>query len=158
MSSMVSGWAENAAHYGRLTESLAAARGGRVTAWLVGNVGGVAGNLSLAFFLVLISFGGKVTGIPWDVRHVTVSTGQVTMALDAVPGLAAETVAWSVAGVLLVGVLNITTGFFLSFRVASRARGLGARSRLGLVPALGAAALRHPLRFLLPTDDDAPAP
>jgi site-specific recombinase len=159
MSSMVSGWAENAAHYGRLVDSLASARGGRVTAWLVRNVGGVAGNVSLALFLVMISFAGTISGIPWDVRHVTVSTGIVTASLVAVPDLTSSDIGWSVTGVLLVGVLNIATGFALSFWVATRARGIRARFRLALVPALLASLARHPFRFLLPVvDDDAGAP
>jgi site-specific recombinase len=158
ISSMVSGWAENAAHYGRLDDSLSHARGGRVTAWIVRNIGGVAGNVSLALLLVLITFGGGVTGIPWDVRHVTVSTGQVTLALIAKEGLTPSEIAWPVAGVLLVGVLNIVTGFALSFFVATRARGIRARVRITLLPALAASFVRRPWRFFVPVDDDDATP
>jgi site-specific recombinase len=157
LSSMASGWAENAARYGRLDDSLGEARGGRVTAWIVRNIGGVTGNVTLAVLLVLITFGGGVSGIPWDVRHVTVSTGQVTLALIASDGLTAAQIAWPVAGVLLIGTLNIVTGFALSFFVATRARGIRARVRITLLPALAASFLRQPWRFLVPVGDDAPA-
>jgi site-specific recombinase len=156
LSSMASGWAENAARYGRLDDSVGEVRGGRVTAWIVRNIGGVTGNLSLAFLLVLMTFGGGVTGIPWDVRHVTVSTGQVTLALIATDGMNLSAAAWPVAGVLLVGALNVVTGFALSFLVATRARGIRTRVRLRFLPALAASILRRPWLFLLPVEDDAP--
>jgi site-specific recombinase len=154
LSSMASGWAENAARYGRLDDSVGEVRGGRVTAWIVRNIGGVTGNLSLAFLLVLMTFGGGVTGIPWDVRHVTVSTGQVTLALIATDGMNLSAAAWPVAGVLLVGALNVVTGFALSFLVATRA--IRTRVRLRFLPALAASILRRPWLFLLPVEDDAP--
>jgi site-specific recombinase len=157
LSSMAAGWAENASAYGRLKESLVPldpmagrTRGGRVTAWIVNHLGGVVGNVSLALFLVSISFLGKVFGVPLDVRHVTLSTGMVTFGACSVLDLASPAVVGAVIGVGCVGFLNIATGFALSLSVAVRARGVSLRSRIRLLPAMLSAPLRRPLAFLYP--------
>jgi site-specific recombinase len=165
LSSMAAGWAENAAAYGRLKESLVPrgplagrTRGGRATAWVVNNLAGVVGNTALALFLVLINFTGKIFGVPLDVRHVTISTAFVTLSCCSIVDFTSPDVLWAYAGVAAVGILNILTGFALSLSVAMRARGVTLRSRLALFRALTAAPLRNPLRFLYPVGrESAPA-
>ena len=164
LSSMTAGWAEDAAAYGRLQEGLdAASRGpggpGLLTRWTVRNVAGVVGNVSLAFYLVSLSFIGKVTGLPVDVRHVTVSCGSVVLACLGLGDFATREVAWAFAGVMFIGLLNIGTGFALSLWVALRSRNATVAARLRLLEALFATPLGNPVRFLLPVGSDpAPSP
>ena len=67
-------------------------------------------------------------GIPLEVRHVTLSAASLGYALDGLllyGGLNRHDVMLSLLGVLLVGVLNISTSFVLSFLLAVRARDVG---------------------------------
>ena len=157
LSSMAAGWAQNAAAYGRLKESLVPrdplagrTRGGRATAWIVNHIGGVVGNVSLALFLVSIAFVGKVFGVPLDIRHVTLSTGMVTFSSCSLLQITTPEVLWAIGGVACIGYLNITTGFLLSLSVAMRARGVSLRRRLRMVPVLITTPFRRPLSFLYP--------
>jgi len=165
LSSMAAGWAENAAARGRLRESVAAARaaGGdtrvrRLGGWFVENIGGVAGNVSLAFFLVMITFGGKIFGVPVDVRHVTLATGQVALAASALADFSSREVVWAYVGLGMIGFLNIVTGFALALWIAMRARGVTTRARLRLLAAVAASPVGSPLRFLYPFGKDAAPP
>jgi site-specific recombinase len=158
LSSMVTGWAENLVAYGRLGESVASGRGhrgGRFTSWLVRNAGGVAGNVSLAGFLVGITFLGKIFGVPFDVRHVTMSTGQVALACSSLGEIATPAAAWAFGGVAAVGFLNIATGFLLSLVVAMRSRGTPLPERAHVLGAVLRAPLGNPLRFLYPVGAEA---
>jgi site-specific recombinase len=155
LSSMAAGWAEDAAAYGRLQEGLDAggptsARGGRLTRWVVRNLSGVVGNVSLAFFLVMLSFTGKVTGLPVDVRHVTVSATSVVLACLSLGDFTTREVAWAAAGVSFIGILNIATGFAISLWVALRSRNAGTWARVHLMQALFKTPLGNPLRFVIP--------
>ncbi len=161
LSSMAAGWAEDAAAYGRLQEGLdgdgaGRARGGFLTRWAVRNVSGVVGNVSLAFFLVVLSFTGKVTGLPVDVRHVTVSAGSVALSCLSLGDYMTREVAWAAAGVMFIGLLNIATGFAISLRVALRSRNAGVGARIRLLEALFTAPLGNPLRFVIPVGPDPP--
>jgi site-specific recombinase len=164
LSSMVAGWTANAAHYARLEESLAPkgplhrrVRGGWMTAWLVRNVGAVAGNVSLAVFLVGIPFLGKSLGIPLDVRHVTMSTGHVVLGIMGADAPAMRDVAWACVGVGVIGVLNILTGFAFSLAVALRVRGEDLRAQWGMVFEILRSPVGNPLRFFVPVDSGPPA-
>ena len=162
LSSMAAGWAQNAAAYGRLKESFVSrdpavgrTLGERITGWVVNNLGGVVGNVSLALFLVSIAFVGKIFGVPLDIRHVTLSTGMVTFSSCSLLQITTPDVLWAIAGVACIGFLNITTGFLLSLSVAMRARGVSIRRRFRMLPVLITTPLRRPLSFLYPFGRDA---
>lgn len=147
LSSMAAGWAENAVAFAGARDAVEGRRG--LVPWLVRNAGGVAGNLSLAAMLALITLAGKVFGVPFDVRHVTVSTGQVVLACASEGGISRDGL-WALGGVAMIGFVNITIGFALSYWVAARARGVRLGGRLRLVPALLRSIVFSPLGFFLP--------
>jgi site-specific recombinase len=144
-SSLVAGWAENwfvfhrldsAIQWNpRLVATLGAARARRWSAWWRAHISGVAGNVSLGLMLGLVPTLAAFVGLPLDVRHVTLSTGQLGAALGALGwGLLAEPAFWwCVAGIAVTGVLNVGVSFWLAFKVALRSRGvrLRERSRIG---------------------------
>ncbi len=152
LSSMTAGWAENALAFAGVRDAVEGRRG--PVAWLVRNAGGVAGNVSLAAMLPLITLAGKVFGVPFDVRHVTVSTGQVVLACATDGGLSREGL-WAIGGVAMIGAVNIATGFALSYWVAARARGVQRGAPLRLFPALLRSLFVSPLGFLFPPRDGA---
>ena len=66
-------------------------------------------------------------GIPFDVRHVTLSTGSITAAVAALGAEVFRTGAFwhAVIGIAGIGVLNLGVSFGLALQVALRARGVG---------------------------------
>ena len=73
-------------------------------------------------------------GLPLEVRHVTLSTGQLARRVGT-EGLALLRHApfwWCVAGIAVTGVLNLGVSFLLAFKVALRSRNVptAGRSRI----------------------------
>lgn len=152
-SSLIAGWAENwfvlhrldsaIAWNPRIVARLGAARALRWSRWWRANISGLAANVSLGMMLGVVPAMAAFFALPLEVRHVTLSTGQLAAATGALgPSLLTEPVFWwSVLGIALTGLLNVSISFWLAFKVALRSRGvqLGERSRI-------AAALRRRLR------------
>lgn len=140
-SSLVAGWAENAfvwhrldsalAHNPRIVDRLGAERARRWAAWWRANISGVAANVSLGLMLGLVPAILQIVGLPMEVRHVTLSTGQLAAAVGTLgtPLLAMSIFGWCLAGILVTGALNLGVSFSLAFAVALRARGLHVRGR-----------------------------
>ena len=89
VSSVGAGWLENWAVYRRLPEAIAEHRmrrfvGSRLTRWasqvFAHNISGIGGNATLGVLLGMTPVMGKFFGLPLDVRHVTLSTGALTLA------------------------------------------------------------------------------
>ena len=82
-------------------------------------------------------------GLPIEVRHVTLSMGQLAAAAAALGPqvLLLPEFWWCLAAIPVIGALNLGVSFWLAFRVALRSRGLPLRER-GLI----AQALRQRLR------------
>ncbi|MCK6491443.1 MAG: site-specific recombinase [Planctomycetes bacterium] len=127
---------------------------GRRDAWaaaVAAHLPGIGTAVLLGFMLAALPAIGRFTGLPCDLRHVTISAGSVAMALAGEPArLLAPAGLAAVAGVLLVGGINIVVGFTCALLTALRADGLPARSALPLLRALAGDVLRRPLAYLLP--------
>jgi site-specific recombinase len=157
-SSLIAGWVENWFVYHRLDSAIAwnprivarlgATRARRWSTWWRWNISGVAANVSLGMMLGLVPVLMGFVGVPLEVRHVTLSTGQVAAAAGALGWEVLHSAAfwWCVAGIAATGVLNIAVSFWFAFNVAARARGVRDvdRKRLG-------AALSNRLRHRLPS-------
>jgi site-specific recombinase len=91
-------------------------------------------------------------GLGLEVRHVTLSTGQLAAALGALglPLLAEAAFWWCVAGIAVTGVLNVGVSFWLAFRVALRARGVRGVDRQRIRRAILERLRRAPGSFLWP--------
>ncbi|MFY9460778.1 MAG: recombinase, partial [Aquabacterium commune] len=117
-SSILAGWAENAFVLHRLDSALrfnphiqawlGEARAARWSAWWRENVSGLAANISLGLMLGIVPVVAHFLGLPLDVRHVTLSTGQVAAAIGTLglPVLHEPQLWWCVAALPLTGVLN----------------------------------------------------
>ena len=161
-SSLIAGWAENWFVFHRLDSAIAwnprivarlgAARALRWATWWRGNVSGVAANVSLGLMLGLVPALLSFVGLPLDVRHVTLATGQLAAALGALGwGLLAQPEFWwCVAGIAVTGVLNVGVSFWLAFKVALRSRGLRVSDRSRITRAIRQRLLQQPLSFLRP--------
>jgi site-specific recombinase len=136
----------------RIVGRLGRQRAQRWAGWWRDHVSGLAANVSLGLMLGLVPAIAAFFALPIDVRHVTLSTGQVAAALGAEgASLLGEPVFWwCVAGIAVTGLLNVTVSFVLAFRLALRARGIRTGERARLYAAVRQRLLRRPLSFLLP--------
>jgi site-specific recombinase len=115
-------------------------------------VTGFGGNVALGLLLGMAPALGVFFGVPAEVRHVTLSTGSLTLA-GLTLGLAhVKTLAFfgAVVGVALIGVLNFGVSFALALAVALRARGAFRRDARKLLTGLLHGFLRSPLQFFVP--------
>ncbi|WP_395139231.1 site-specific recombinase [Schlegelella aquatica] len=161
-SSLVAGWAENwfvlhrlgsALRWNpRILSRLGAARAQRWAAFLESNISGFAGNVSLGLMLGLVPAVAVFFGIHFDVRHVTLASGQLGAALGALGGqLVYEPAFWlAVAGIAVTGALNVTVSFLLAFRLALRSRNLRLRDRARIYAAVRRRLVQRPGSFLWP--------
>ncbi len=166
-SSLVAGWAENWFVFHRLDSAIAwnprivatlgAARAQRWASWWRANVSGLAANVSLGLMLGLVPALLGFFGLPVDVRHVTLSSGQLGAAVGAL-GLGTVATAafwWCMAGIAVTGLLNLTVSFTLAFRVALRSRGVRGVDRRRIAAALWRRLRSQPASFLWPPKDEA---
>lgn len=81
----------------------------------------LAGNISLGFLLGLAPQVMKFLSIPLEARHVTLSTGAFAASLPTAlaQGVSYWEILNSVAGILVIGVLNLSVSFALAFLLAS---------------------------------------
>ncbi len=161
-SSILAGWAENAFVLHRLDSALrfnpriqawlGEARAARWSAWWRDNVSGLAANISLGLMLGVVPVVAHFVGLPLDVRHVTLSTGQVAAALGTLgmPVLHDPHFWWCVAALPLTGLLNVGVSFILALRVAVRSRGVRITDQARLTRAVLRRLWRQPGSFLLP--------
>ncbi len=164
-SSLIAGWAENwfvlhrldsaIAWNPRIVATLGAARARRWSSWSRANVSGLAANVSLGMMLGLAPALVDFLGPPLEVRHVTLSSGQLGAALGALGwSLLAESVFWwCVAGIAATGVLNVTVSFWLAFKVALSSRGVRVKDRGRIAAALRRRLITRPLSFVWPPRD-----
>ena len=162
LSAVIAGWFENWATFRRLPEAIAQAP--RIKAWLgperaaraarliEDNVAALGGNVSLGFLLGMVPVVAAFFGLPLEVRHVTLSTGQLALASwsygSAIFSLPAFW--WAVVGIGVIGFFNLAVSFGLALAVAIRSTGRGAVSRRRLRRAVFARVRAAPLDFLVP--------
>ena len=162
LSGIIAGYVQNKINYSRidkrLTEhpvlrmSLPAGRLQKIAAYVNTHGGGLAGNISLGFFLGMAGIMGKIFGIPFDIRHITISAANTS--------LGAYGIGWGhmnyrylanvVAGVLGIGFLNFLVSFSLAFFVAVRSRGIHLKDYPGFLRILWKYFRSHPLDFIRP--------
>ena len=164
-SSLVAGWAENwfvlhrldsaMAWNPRIVATLGAARARRWSIWSRANVSGLAANISLGMMLGLAPALVDFLGPPLEVRHVTLSSGQLGAALGALgwPLLAEPAFWWCMAGIAATGVLNVTVSFWLAFKVALSSRGVRLKDRSRIAAAMRRRLFTRPLSFVWPPRD-----
>lgn len=115
------------------------------------NLGPLLGNITVGFMLGMAGFIGKITGLPFDIRHITFSTGNIALGFFGNDfQVSTGFVIAILLGIFIIGVFNFVVSFFLALQVAARSRGL----RLTDYPEVTAAILvyfkNHPTHFFFP--------
>jgi site-specific recombinase len=169
-SSIVAGWVENAfvfhrldsalTHHPSATRWLGAARAARWGVYWRLHISGYAANLSLGLLLGLVPAVATFFGLGLEVRHVTLSTGQVaaaawTLGLES---LSTPAFWWSVAGLVVIGPLNLGVSFYCAFRLALAAHNVTGLDRKRIRSAIGQRLRTAPRSFFLPPRADQAPP
>ena len=164
-SSIIAGWAENwfvlhrldsAMRYNpRITALLGRARADAWATFTRANISGFASNISLGFMLGLIPAFTAFFGLGLEVRHVTLSAGQLGAACAALGWEVIREPAlwWCVAALPLIGALNLGVSFYLAFRLALRAHNVTGVARAQISQVIGRRWREAPLSFFWPTPD-----
>jgi len=161
-SSMIAGWVENAfvlhhvgsalRHNPRVTAVLGTARAARWSAFMREHISGFASNLSLGFMLGLIPAFTGFFGLELELRHVTLSTGQLAAAGASLGLQAFEHAAiwWAIASIPLIGALNLGVSFYFAFRLALQAHNVSRFDRARIRAAIWRRWRRQALSFFIP--------
>ncbi|RYF82683.1 MAG: recombinase [Comamonadaceae bacterium] len=160
--SIVAGWVENAfvlhrldsalRYNPRIVRLLGEVRADRWATFMRKNISGLASNTALGLMLGLVPPVAAFFGLGLDVRHVTLSAGQIAAAAAALGPAVLQSPAlwWAMAAIPVIGALNVGVSFYLAFRVALRAHNVGQVQRARIHSAIWARLRRRPLSFFVP--------
>ena len=160
--SIVAGWTENAFVLHRLDSAmrynprigafLGAARARRWATFMRTNISGFASNISLGLMLGLLPAFAGFFGLGLDVRHVTLSAGQIAAAAASMGMAVLQQPAlwWAVAAIPVIGALNVSVSFYFAFRLALRAHSVSLGDRARIRSAIWARWRSRPISFFLP--------
>lgn len=162
VASLIAGWVENWFVLHRLDSAMAwnpriqawlgALRAQRMSRWWRQNIAALASSVVLGMLLGVVPAVASFLGLPLEVRHVTLATGQITAAM--------VTQGWGVflshefwlcaAAIPVIGAFNLGISFWLAFRLALRARKIRVQDRKRVRKAVWRGLLKHPLSWLMP--------
>jgi site-specific recombinase len=160
--SIVAGWTENAFVLHRLDSAmrynprigafLGAARARRWATFMRTHISGFASNISLGLMLGLLPAFAGFFGLGLDVRHVTLSAGQIAAAAAStgIAVLQQPALWWAVAAIPVIGALNVSVSFYFAFRLALRAHSVSLGDRARIRSAIWARWRSRPISFFLP--------
>ncbi len=162
-SSIIAGWTENWFVFNRLdsalrynpafTSRLGAQRCQRWARFLRDNISGIASNVSLGVMLGMVPEFAGFFGLGLELRHVTLSAGQLAAASASIGWQVMREAAfwWCVAAIPVIGALNLGVSFYCAFRLALLSHNVGALDRARIRSSI-LGRLRHkPLEFFWPT-------
>ena len=160
LSGIASGWVENAVVFYKVPDLVrrhkilknifGPKRASKMGDFLAHNISGITSSVSLGFFLAGWPLLGKFFGLPFDIRHITLTTGTIAMALQSI---GFTEITWQEAleiglEITVIGAMNFSVSFALASLVAGRAKELSAKRTLSIFKKAGKQWLRSPLRFL----------
>lgn len=115
------------------------------------NLGGIIGNISLGFMLGYAKLIGDIFGIPFDIRHITISTAYYGYGVENLDNqLTQSDWIWTTIGILGIGFLNFFVSFALAFMVALKSRNVTSQSIPQLFKLVGLYFIRFPFDFIYP--------
>jgi site-specific recombinase len=108
----------------------------KLAAFVEKNAGAIIGNLFLGFALGMAGNIGEFIGVPFDIRHVTISSGNFAIALGSGYVSGRSFILTVFAGVFMIGIINIASSFLISFALACRSRNLSLKQSLKILVGL----------------------
>lgn len=165
MSGIISGYFDNKTIYSNFSARIKEHKGlkkifsreklNRFADYLQANLGGIIGNIALGFMLGYAALVGQFFGIPFDIRHITISTAYYGFGLETLKyNVSRWDIVWTTVGVIGIGFFNFLISFALAFYVALRSRGV----RFVRLPKVAALVtkyfFKYPLDFIFPPKND----
>lgn len=137
-SGLIAGYVENHVVYGRIGErirqssavkfSFSERMRAKIARYVENNLGALIGNISLGFFLGMAGFFGKIFGLPFDIRHITISAANTAIGFFGMEHhISNRELFYTIFGVFGIGFLNFAVSFGLAFFVAVKSRGIHLR-------------------------------
>lgn len=105
----------------------------KIAGFVTRNLGGILGNLFLGFCLGMAGNVGKFIGLPFDIRHITISAGNFGISLGSSQSYRLDLIITVFIGIILIGLINIVSSFLISFIVACRSRDLSLKQSLKIL-------------------------
>jgi site-specific recombinase len=165
-SAMIAGWVENwfvlhrldsaLRYHPRITRRLGPQRAERMASFVTKNISVFASNISLGFLLGLVPAVLAFFAVSMEVRHVTLSTGQLAAACASLGWAVLDEPEfwWVLACLPAIGALNLGVSFYLALRVALRAHNVGIVGRSAIGKAIWRRLKTHPASFFWPQRQD----
>lgn len=123
----------------------------RFAQYLEHNLGALAGNFFFGCMLGGAWAIGVLFGLPFDIRHIAFSSANLGYSLVAFDfNIDPHILLPAIAGVMLIGAVNLLVSFALALYVALRARQVTFAQRRILLKALWQRLIHQPGEFLLP--------
>lgn len=162
LSGIIAGYWQNKIRYGQIRERLqkhpalsatmSPRRLQRLAAFVEKNLGALIGNIALGFFLGFAGILGKILGIPFDIRHITIAAGNASIGMygAGIENIPPYFLLAVCGGVLAIGFINFLVSFSLAFLMAVKSRGIHLSQYPKLFRILAGYFFRHPREFFLP--------
>ena len=137
-SGLIAGYVENYLVYSKIAERLRSStafkygfsekRRYKIIQYIENNMGALIGNIALGFFLGMAGFFGKIFGLPFDIRHITISAANASIGFFGMDhNISSKELVYTLFGVFSIGFLNFAVSFGLAFYVAVKSRGIHLR-------------------------------
>jgi site-specific recombinase len=158
-SGLIAGYVENYVVYGKVGERLrnltsfkftfSEKRRYKIINYVENNLGALVGNIALGFFLGMAAFFGKTFGLPFDIRHITISAANTAIGFFGLDhGVPVKELVYTIIGVLSIGFLNFAVSFGLAFFVAVKSRGIHLRDYPEFVGIMWRYLKKYPADFI----------
>jgi site-specific recombinase len=159
---VISGYWDNKVVYSRIPERLLQSKSlkkllsgkqiHKLAAYLDNNMGSIVGNFALGFFLGSAAFIGSITGLPFDIRHITISSGNFSLgAFTLLNKMSWQVYLTCFAGVLGIGFFNFLVSFSIAFYVALKSRNISLIDHPEFLSVLFRYLRKYPMDFILPS-------
>ncbi len=162
ISGLLAGFVQNKIQYGKvkarlerhpaLTLAMKKTKREKFADFIDHNAGSIVGNISLGFFLGMAGLVPKIFGIPFDIRHITISAANTSIGIYGVgfANLTWQYILVVILGVLGIGFINFLVSFSLAFIVAVKSRGIKLSGYPEFLKILLRYFKKYPMRFIRP--------
>jgi site-specific recombinase len=165
VSSLFAGWFENWVVFRRIPEAIehhryakrvGRARASKMARFIEHQAAGTGGSVALGTLLGMVPVFATFVGLPLDVRHITLSSGSLTLAMSSIgiDGAGVHAFVMASIGIAIIGLLNFGVSFALALVVALRARDVPRGERRTLPWAVFKHFLRRPNHFFFPPKEE----
>lgn len=168
LSGIISGYFDNKTIYSNFSARIKEHKGlkkifsreklNRFADYLQANLGGIIGNIALGFMLGYATLVGQFFGIPFDIRHITISTAYYGFGLETLrESVSRWDIIWTTVGVIGIGFFNFIVSFSLAFYVALRSRNVRFVQLPKVALLITKYFFKYPLDFFIPPKNDRKA-